>query len=49
MKDKLVVVDSPQNPYCEKEKITVDDLRKLSFVVHKTDSQRIYKMVTIHY
>lgn len=37
--DKLVLVASPQNPYCSNKNITVKDLQKMSFVVHKTDSQ----------
>jgi DNA-binding transcriptional LysR family regulator len=37
--DKLVLVASPQNPYCNYEKLSIDDLEKMSFVVHKTDSQ----------
>lgn len=36
--DKLVIVASPQNSYCNR-KINVNDLSKMSFVVHKTDSQ----------
>lgn len=37
--DKLVIVASPQNPYCNNKIISVNDLKKMSFVVHKTDSQ----------
>jgi len=37
--DKLVIVASPQNPYCNHKMISVNDLKKMSFVVHKTDSQ----------
>lgn len=37
--DKLLIVASPQNPYCEYDVITLEDLEKMSFVVHKTDSQ----------
>ncbi|PXV86676.1 DNA-binding transcriptional LysR family regulator [Lachnotalea glycerini] len=37
--DKLVIVASPQNPYCNYPEINISDLRKMSFVVHKTDSQ----------
>ena len=37
--DKLVIVASPQNPYCNRKVINVNDLEKMSFVVHKTDSQ----------
>jgi len=37
--DKLVIVASPQNSYCNNKIISVNDLKKMSFVVHKTDSQ----------
>lgn len=37
--DKLVLVASPQNPYCNHETIQIEDLRELNFIVHKTDSQ----------
>ena len=37
--DKLVVVASPQNPYSQKDIVTVDDLKDMSFIAHKTDSQ----------
>lgn len=37
--DKLVIVASPQNPYCSHGIINENELKKMSFVVHKTDSQ----------
>lgn len=37
--DKLVIVASPQNPYCDCKIISKKDLEKMDFVVHKTDSQ----------
>lgn len=37
--DELVLVASSCNPYCDYNSITAEDLKKLSFVVHKTDSQ----------
>jgi DNA-binding transcriptional LysR family regulator len=37
--DRLVIVASPQNPYCSLASISVEDLQEMSFVVHKTDSQ----------
>jgi len=37
--DKLVLVASPQNPYCDQENLSIEDLENMSFVVHKTDSQ----------
>lgn len=37
--DKLVIVASPQNPYCIQEIVLPNDLQNMSFVVHKTDSQ----------
>jgi len=37
--DKLVLVASPSNPLCDKEDLTVNDLKKINFIIHKTDSQ----------
>jgi DNA-binding transcriptional LysR family regulator len=37
--DKLIIVASPQNPYCKQASISIEDLHGMSFVVHKTDSQ----------
>ena len=37
--DKLIIVASPKNPYCNRKVITKEQLEKMSFVVHKTDSQ----------
>ncbi|MBN7771802.1 LysR family transcriptional regulator [Clostridium aminobutyricum] len=37
--DKLIIVASPENPYCNHQNITRDDLSKMNFVVHKTNSQ----------
>lgn len=44
--DRLVLVASPENVYCSNNSITTEDLQKMSFVVHKTDSQlySYYKM-----
>lgn len=37
--DKLIITSSPHNSYSSQRGVTIDDLRKMSFVVHKTDSQ----------
>lgn len=37
--DKLVIVASPQNPYCNYKNISKKDIKNMDFVVHKTDSQ----------
>ncbi|MBS5935148.1 MAG: LysR family transcriptional regulator [Clostridiales bacterium] len=37
--DQLVIVASPQNPYCSYKVVEVEDLREMNFIVHKTDSQ----------
>lgn len=37
--DQLVIVASPQNPYCSHKVVVVEDLREMNFIVHKTDSQ----------
>ncbi|WP_192451832.1 LysR family transcriptional regulator [Candidatus Galacturonibacter soehngenii] len=37
--DYLVIVASPQNPYCEMNQLTSKELKDLRFVVHNTDSQ----------
>ena len=37
--DKLVLVASSSNAYCNKSDVTVNDLRKMNFIIHKTDSQ----------
>lgn len=37
--DQLVIVASPQNPYCSLKVVEVEDLREMNFIVHKTDSQ----------
>lgn len=39
MDDKLIIAASPNNPFAKKDKITLTDLKKMSFIVHKTDSQ----------
>lgn len=37
--DRLVLVASPENEYCSRTSITTEDLKNMSFVAHKTDSQ----------
>lgn len=37
--DQLVLIASPQNPYCNNQVIKVEDLKQMNFIVHKTDSQ----------
>lgn len=37
--DKLLIVASPENPYCNCSDITREDLSKMNFIVHKTNSQ----------
>lgn len=37
--DQLLVVASPQNPYCKEKSLSVENYKKMNFVVHKTDSQ----------
>lgn len=39
IEDELVLVASPNYPYAKKEEITIADISKMSFIVHKTDSQ----------
>lgn len=37
--DQLVLVASPQNLYCQKSSISIEDYQTMNFIVHKTDSQ----------
>jgi DNA-binding transcriptional LysR family regulator len=37
--DKLLLVASPDNRYSRKKNITINELKMMSFIVHKTDSQ----------
>lgn len=37
--DYLVIVSSARNPYCNKSKLDICDLKNMGFVMHDTDSQ----------
>lgn len=39
MEDELIIVASPKSPFAKKDTISLEDIDKMSFIVHKTDSQ----------